>query len=89
MLRLTCKLSFLQTNVMYYKGIGHALATIARDEGLRGLYKGMGATLMVSQSRFGLLLELAYHFLLISKLWVRAALVEHSTTVETRGGKDS
>ena len=48
----------LQTNVMYYKGIGHALATIARDEGFRGLYKGMGATLMVSLAGWPLLFEL-------------------------------
>ncbi|KAJ7545466.1 hypothetical protein O6H91_09G121300 [Diphasiastrum complanatum] len=35
-----------QTNVMYYKGIMHALVTISRDEGFRGLYKGMGTTLL-------------------------------------------
>ncbi|CAN6442874.1 unnamed protein product [Victoria cruziana] len=35
-----------QTNVMYYRGISHALYTICRDEGIRGLYKGMGATLL-------------------------------------------
>lgn len=40
----------LQTKEKYYKGIGHALGTIAKDEGLRGLYKGMGATLLVSES---------------------------------------
>jgi hypothetical protein len=33
---------------MYYRGISHALLTITRDEGLRGLYKGLGTTLMVS-----------------------------------------
>lgn len=32
---------------MYYRGITHALLTITRDEGYRGLYKGMGTTLMV------------------------------------------
>ncbi|KAK2637414.1 hypothetical protein Ddye_032206 [Dipteronia dyeriana] len=35
-----------QTNVMYYRGIGHALQTIFRDEGVLGLYKGLGATLL-------------------------------------------
>ncbi|ERN12027.1 hypothetical protein AMTRI_Chr08g161050 [Amborella trichopoda] len=35
-----------QTNVIYYRGISHALYTICRDEGIRGLYKGMGATLL-------------------------------------------
>uniref|UniRef100_A0A2P2LDJ7 Mitochondrial substrate carrier family protein B-like n=2 Tax=Rhizophora mucronata TaxID=61149 RepID=A0A2P2LDJ7_RHIMU len=35
-----------QTNVMYYRGIGHALQTITRDEGVLGLYKGLGATLL-------------------------------------------
>ena len=39
---------FLQTNVMYYRGIGHALQTICRDEGVLGLYKGLGATLLVT-----------------------------------------
>lgn len=40
----------LQTNVMYYKGISHALRTISRDEGILGLYKGLGATLLVCLS---------------------------------------
>lgn len=35
-----------QTSSRYYKGIGGTLGTIAKDEGLRGLYKGMGATLL-------------------------------------------
>jgi hypothetical protein len=35
-----------QTTKRYYKGINHALRTIVRDEGLRGLYRGLGATLM-------------------------------------------
>lgn len=35
-----------QRNEKYYKGIAHALRTISRDEGRRGLYKGMGATLL-------------------------------------------
>ncbi|KAF5729625.1 hypothetical protein HS088_TW21G01792 [Tripterygium wilfordii] len=36
-----------QTNVMYYRGIWHALQTISREEGVLGLYKGLGATLLV------------------------------------------
>ncbi|XP_074569976.1 uncharacterized protein LOC141826614 [Curcuma longa] len=36
----------VQTNTMYYKGISHALYAISRDEGIRGLYKGLGATLL-------------------------------------------
>lgn len=39
--------NILQTNTMYYKGISHALYAICRDEGIRGLYKGLGATLLV------------------------------------------
>ncbi|CAI0412157.1 unnamed protein product [Linum tenue] len=35
-----------QTNVLYYRGIGHALQTICREEGVLGLYKGLGATLL-------------------------------------------
>ncbi|XP_057523750.1 uncharacterized protein LOC130803589 [Amaranthus tricolor] len=35
-----------QTNVLYYKGIGHALHTICKEEGVCGLYKGLGATLL-------------------------------------------
>ncbi|KAM1053940.1 hypothetical protein FF1_001392 [Malus domestica] len=35
-----------QTNVIYYKGIWHTLQTITRDEGIFGLYKGLGATLL-------------------------------------------
>lgn len=43
-----------QTNVTYYRGIWHALRTITREEGASGLYKGLGATLLV---KFLLLLE--------------------------------
>ncbi|KMT18414.1 hypothetical protein BVRB_2g025610 isoform A [Beta vulgaris subsp. vulgaris] len=39
--RLAC-----QTNVTYYKGIGHALHTICKEEGPLGLYKGLGPTLL-------------------------------------------
>ncbi|XP_030534467.1 mitochondrial substrate carrier family protein B-like [Rhodamnia argentea] len=35
-----------QTNVIYYRGIWHALRTITREEGWLGLYKGLGATLL-------------------------------------------
>ncbi|CAN0909580.1 Mitochondrial substrate carrier family protein B [Linum grandiflorum] len=35
-----------QTNVIYYRGISHALQTICKEEGVRGLYKGLGATLL-------------------------------------------
>ncbi|XP_068668468.1 uncharacterized protein [Aristolochia californica] len=35
-----------QTNVVYYRGISHTLYTICRDEGIKGLYKGLGATLL-------------------------------------------
>ncbi|GAB2216466.1 hypothetical protein Droror1_Dr00024240 [Drosera rotundifolia] len=35
-----------QTNVIYYRGIWHTLRTITREEGILGLYKGLGATLM-------------------------------------------
>ncbi|GKE17628.1 mitochondrial substrate carrier family protein B-like protein [Tanacetum coccineum] len=37
-----------QRNVIYYKGIWHALRTISREEGFFGLYKGLGACLLVS-----------------------------------------
>lgn len=32
---------------MYYQGIGHAFRTICREEGFWGLYKGLGATMLV------------------------------------------
>nr|XP_043614544.1 mitochondrial substrate carrier family protein B-like isoform X2 [Erigeron canadensis] len=35
-----------QRNVIYYKGIWHALHTISREEGIFGLYKGLGACLL-------------------------------------------
>jgi len=35
-----------QTTQHYYRGINHALATIVRDEGMVGLYRGLGATLL-------------------------------------------
>jgi len=35
-----------QTNTAYYRGISHALFAICRDEGFKGLYKGLGATLL-------------------------------------------
>lgn len=35
-----------QTKGHYYTGIAHAVRTIARDEGLLGLYRGLGATLL-------------------------------------------
>ncbi len=35
-----------QTKTQYYTGIVHALRTIVRDEGARGLYRGLGATLL-------------------------------------------
>ncbi|GAU42418.1 hypothetical protein TSUD_247600 [Trifolium subterraneum] len=35
-----------QTNFTYYRGIGHALQTIVKEEGLFGLYKGLGTTLL-------------------------------------------
>ncbi|KAE8099317.1 hypothetical protein FH972_017308 [Carpinus fangiana] len=35
-----------QTNATYYRGIWHSFHTICIDEGFRGLYKGLGATLL-------------------------------------------
>ncbi|XP_076923654.1 uncharacterized protein LOC143585854 [Bidens hawaiensis] len=35
-----------QRNVIYYKGIWHALRTISHEEGVFGLYKGLGACLL-------------------------------------------
>lgn len=35
-----------QRSDMYYRGIGHTIRTICRDEGFFGLYKGLGATLL-------------------------------------------
>lgn len=47
----------MQTKDMYYRGISHALLTITRDEGVRGLYKGLGTTLMVSSPNLNLRLH--------------------------------
>ena len=33
--------------MIYYQGIGHMLRTICKEEGAIGLYKGLGATLLV------------------------------------------
>ncbi|CAH8268540.1 unnamed protein product [Arabidopsis lyrata] len=35
-----------QRNSIYYQGVGHAFRTICREEGILGLYKGLGATLL-------------------------------------------
>ncbi|XVF23980.1 hypothetical protein REPUB_Repub13aG0086700 [Reevesia pubescens] len=35
-----------QTKVIYYRGICHTLQTICKEEGILGLYKGLGATLL-------------------------------------------
>ncbi|XP_021673547.2 uncharacterized protein LOC110659806 isoform X2 [Hevea brasiliensis] len=35
-----------QTNIIYYRGILYALRTIIREEGVLGLYKGLGTTLL-------------------------------------------
>ncbi|XP_027329586.1 mitochondrial substrate carrier family protein B-like isoform X2 [Abrus precatorius] len=35
-----------QTNFTYYRGIWHALHTISKEEGIFGLYKGLGTTLL-------------------------------------------
>ncbi|MED6169446.1 hypothetical protein PIB30_021437 [Stylosanthes scabra] len=35
-----------QTNTTYYSGIFHALQTISKEEGIFGLYKGLGTTLL-------------------------------------------
>ncbi|KVI09887.1 Mitochondrial carrier domain-containing protein [Cynara cardunculus var. scolymus] len=43
---LLIHLLVLQTNVNYYRGIWHALHTISREEGIFGLYKGLGACLL-------------------------------------------
>lgn len=43
---------FLQKTTRYYKGIFHAVSTICRDEGVKGLYKGLGATLLVGHGPF-------------------------------------
>ncbi|KAK1298316.1 Mitochondrial adenine nucleotide transporter ADNT1 [Acorus calamus] len=38
--------AYSETKEMYYRGISQTLYTIWRDEGIRGLYKGLGATLL-------------------------------------------
>ncbi|MFS7989868.1 putative mitochondrial carrier domain superfamily [Helianthus anomalus] len=40
--------AFQHRNVIYYRGISHALRTISREEGIFSLYKGLGACLLVS-----------------------------------------
>ncbi|CAI5985577.1 unnamed protein product [Closterium sp. NIES-64] len=67
-----------QTKSRYYKGIVGTLSTIVRDEGLLGLYKGMGATLLVCACLFLLWLgvgpNLAINFCVYETVkanWVR------------------
>lgn len=43
---------FLQKTTRYYNGIFHAVSTICIDEGVKGLYKGLGATLLVGHEPF-------------------------------------
>ncbi len=42
-----------QTGARYYHGIAHALRTIVREEGARGLYSGLGATLLQARAPGG------------------------------------
>ena len=35
-----------QTSPHYHGGIGHIISSIVQAEGVRGLYRGLGATLM-------------------------------------------
>lgn len=39
-----------QTTSSYYSGISGSLATIVRDEGFAGLYRGLGATLIQARA---------------------------------------
>jgi hypothetical protein len=41
-----------QKTTRYYNGIFHTVSTICRDEGAKGLYKGLGATLLVGHEPF-------------------------------------
>ena len=43
-----------QTTVKHYHGIGQALACIVREEGMGGLYKGLGPTLVQVRGGGGL-----------------------------------
>ncbi len=38
-----------QTKAQYYRGISHAVSTIVRDEGLRGLYRRAAAPSCMGQ----------------------------------------
>ena len=37
----------MEGTAKHYRGIAHALVRIGSEEGLRGLYKGLGITLLV------------------------------------------
>lgn len=43
----TLYFDLFQRSSIYYQGVGHAFRTICREEGFWGLYKGLGATLLV------------------------------------------
>ena len=52
-----------QRQVIYYRGILHSFNTICKEEGFLGLYKGLGATLLVS---FAVLSLIRYRFILVT-----------------------
>ena len=56
-------LGTLQRQAIYYRGISHSFNTICKEEGFLGLYKGLGATLLVS---FAVLSLIPYCFILVT-----------------------
>lgn len=87
--RLTTQLGQPNSTELYYRGIGHCLYRIGVDEGLLGLYKGLGVTLLVQIPN--LAISYSMYGFLRDKALQRLGLVEVQSLGNnvTGGGNDA